>query len=98
MVCSVGVGVHLCYINTQTVPVSLTHLLLLILQQKKKMSGGVNSIEAVKKKIKVLQEQAEEAEERAERLQREVEKEKRTREEVYTPAQILGVGGSHLIL
>lgn len=47
------------------------------------MSGGVNSIDAVKKKIKVLQEQAEEAEERAERLQREVEKEKRTREEVH---------------
>lgn len=42
----------------------------------------MNSIEAVKKKIKVLQDQAEEAEERAERLQREVEKEKRTREEV----------------
>lgn len=49
------------------------------------MSGGVNSIEAVKKKIKVLQDQAEEADERAERLQREVEKEKRTREEVHTP-------------
>ncbi|MEQ2210565.1 hypothetical protein XENOCAPTIV_015690 [Xenoophorus captivus] len=50
--------------------------------EKKKMSGGMNSIDAVKKKIKVLQEQAEEAEERAERLQKEVEKEKRTREEV----------------
>lgn len=46
------------------------------------MSGGMNSIDAVKKKIKVLQDQAEEAEERAEQLQREVEKEKRTREEV----------------
>lgn len=56
------------------------------------MSGGVNSIEAVKKKIKVLQEQAEEAEERAERLQREVEKEKRSREEVYTPSQGLCLG------
>lgn len=50
--------------------------------EEEKMSGGMNSIEAVKKKIKVLQEQAEEAEERAERLQREVEKEKKTREEV----------------
>lgn len=50
--------------------------------EEEKMSGGMNSIEAVKKKIKVLQEQAEEADERAERLQREVEKEKRTREEV----------------
>lgn len=50
------------------------------------MSGGVNSIDAVKKKIKVLQEQAEEAEDRAERLQKEVEKEKRSREEVHTPS------------
>ncbi len=48
------------------------------------MSGGLNSIDAVKKKIKVLQEQAEEAEDRAERLQKEVEKEKRSREEVHT--------------
>lgn len=47
-----------------------------------RMSGGMNSIDGVKKKIKALQEQAEEAEERAERLQREVEKEKRSREEV----------------
>uniref|UniRef100_A0A3B5MVG7 Uncharacterized protein n=1 Tax=Xiphophorus couchianus TaxID=32473 RepID=A0A3B5MVG7_9TELE len=45
------------------------------------MSGGMNSVDAVKKKIKVLQDQAEEAEERAEQLQLEVEKEKRTREE-----------------
>lgn len=50
--------------------------------QEWKMSGGMNSVDAVKKKIKVLQDQAEEAEERAEQLQREVEKEKRTREEV----------------
>lgn len=49
------------------------------------MSGGVNSIDAVKKKIKVLQEQAEEAEDRAEKLQREVEKEKKSREEVRVP-------------
>ena len=48
------------------------------------MSGGVNSIDAVKKKIKVLQDQAEDAEERAERLQKEVEKEKSSREEVHT--------------
>lgn len=53
--------------------------------KEEKMSGGMNSIEAVKKKIKVLQDQAEEAEERAERLQKEVEKEKRVREEVCTP-------------
>lgn len=46
------------------------------------MSGGANSIDAVKKKIKVLQDQAEEAEERAERLQRQAEEEKRVREQV----------------
>uniref|UniRef100_A0A3Q3G605 Uncharacterized protein n=1 Tax=Labrus bergylta TaxID=56723 RepID=A0A3Q3G605_9LABR len=51
------------------------------------MSGGLNSIDAVKKKIKVLQEQAEEAEERAEKLQSEVDKEKRSREEVHTPVE-----------
>ncbi|MEQ2186643.1 hypothetical protein GOODEAATRI_030672 [Goodea atripinnis] len=48
----------------------------------------MNSIDAVKKKIKVLQEQAEEAEERAERLQKEVEKEKKTREEVCSPVLV----------
>lgn len=49
-----------------------------------KMSGSI-SVDAVKKKIKVLQDQVEEAMERAERLQKEVEKERRTREEVQTP-------------
>lgn len=44
--------------------------------------SGVSSIEAVKKKIKVLQAQAEEAEERAEVLQRQLEEEKRARDEV----------------
>lgn len=63
---------------------------------QKKMSGGVNSIEAVKKKIKVLQDQAEEADERAERLQREVEKEKRARDEVHTPAAHTCTHGKHL--
>lgn len=47
------------------------------------MSGAI-SVDAVKKKIKVLQDQVEEAMERAERLQKEVEKERRTREEVQT--------------
>jgi len=59
---------------------------LSLLPQKKKMSGGLNSIDAVKKKIKVLQEQAEEAEDRAVLLQKEVEKEKMAREEVHTHA------------
>lgn len=49
-----------------------------------KMSGSI-SVDAVKKKIKVLQDQVEEAMERAERLQKEVEKERRAREEVQTP-------------
>lgn len=44
--------------------------------------AGVNSVEAVKRKIKVLQQQADEAEERAEVLQRQVEEEKRSREQV----------------
>lgn len=44
--------------------------------------AGVNSIDAVKRKIKVLQQQADEAEERAEILQRQVEEEKRSREQV----------------
>lgn len=43
---------------------------------------AVNSIDAVKRKIKVLQQQADEAEERAQLLQREVEEEKQTREQV----------------
>lgn len=44
--------------------------------------AGSNSIDAVKRKIKVLQQQADEAEERAEILQRQVEEEKRAREQV----------------
>ena len=58
----------------------------------------MNSIEAVKKKIKVLQEQAEEAEERAERLQKEVEKEKRSREEVQVEeGRLCGSVGSFMV-
>lgn len=47
--------------------------------------AGTNSIDAVKRKIKVLQQQADEAEERAEILQRQVEEEKRAREQVNSP-------------
>lgn len=49
--------------------------------------AGVNSVEAVKRKIKVLQQQADEAEERAEVLQRQVEEEKRSREQVLKKKQ-----------
>lgn len=55
--------------------------------------SGPTSIDAVKKKIRVLQEQAEEAMERAERLQKEVEKERKAKEEVLFFAIIQGAGG-----
>lgn len=57
------------------------------------MSGGTNSVEAVKKKIKVLQEQAEEANERAEKLRREVDTERRAREEVRMHRYTCAGGG-----
>lgn len=44
--------------------------------------AGATSLEAVKRKIKFLQEQADDAEERTERLQTELIKEKKTREQV----------------
>ena len=43
---------------------------------------AVNSIDAVKRKIKVLQQQADEAEDRAQHLQETVEDEKGLREKV----------------
>lgn len=62
----------------------------------------MNSIEAVKKKIKVLQEQADEAKDRAERLQKKVEEEKRSKEEVHIPTPHLyactGGEGDYVLL
>lgn len=64
----------------------------LLFVSSQKMMSGPTSIDAVKKKIRVLQEQAEEAVERAERLQKEVEKERKAKEEVRFFSIILGVG------
>lgn len=65
------------------------------------MSVGLNSIDAVKRRIKDLQGQADEANERAERLQKDLDMEQKTREEVGLTAAHLyrpvgtcgGVGG-----
>lgn len=50
------------------------------------MSAGLNSIDAVKRRIKDLQDQADDANERADQLQKDLEKERKTREEVKLAA------------
>ena len=58
--------------------------------------AGVNSLDAVKRKIKVLQQQADDAEEKAEVLQKRVEEEKRAREQVtYTTPTITSTASLH---
>lgn len=70
-------------------------MITLLFKEKKNMAGA-NSIDAVKRKIKVLQQQADEAEERAEILQRQVEEEKRAREQVNIPSILISDSVSSL--
>lgn len=58
--------------------------------------AAMSSLEAVRRKIRSLQEQADAAEERAGRLQREVDQERALREEVGPPSRGLGALGAGL--